>query len=488
LAVFCDGTWCGRETGTFSNIQLLAEMVGEIDFTPKPDEPSQRRATRVNTISPFWGFQGGHKGKMAEANAAPPLLPIAGYQEGVGLNKTFLEYVWDGATASTIAEECTSVYKFIVEHFSPEKEIWMFGLSRGAYTARCVAGMINNCGIINVKSQPGLSDEDIWTLCYEVYRTYRSPLEVDQPGSERSATFRNNPRHVWQVKRPIKFLGLFDTVGSLGIPRLNAGVGFDWPEFYDQKISSVVQHVYHAVSLHDRLWMFQPCLAFEGDGPDKAQIHQKWFPGCHYDLGRQAFRFLRQGPQSQLEKYIGVLPGQLSKTIVPNEVLSDCVLRWMLQSISEHDPWGLLIPNINEKFRNFDARLMHPSDHGVSTGSGDVYDNILDYAPAGSLLSLVQKFGSHAVEGLNEIWPKIGENIQGLLGLKVLLRILAATADRRIPGGRADVFNYKEKEKLGDIELNVMTLAKILEYNDKGKARYPSRTLENWQLWRRTFG
>lgn len=56
-------------------------------------------------------------------------------------------------------------------------------------------------------------------------------------------------------------MGLFDTVDSLGIPRLNTGVGFDWPEFYDQKISSEVEKVYHAISLHDRLWMFEPCLA-----------------------------------------------------------------------------------------------------------------------------------------------------------------------------------------------------------------------------------
>ena len=47
----------------------------------------------------------------------------AGYQEGIRLNKTFFEYLWDGSTASTIAEECASVYPFIVENYTDEHEI-----------------------------------------------------------------------------------------------------------------------------------------------------------------------------------------------------------------------------------------------------------------------------------------------------------------------------------------------------------------------------
>jgi hypothetical protein len=224
LLIFCDGTWCGRETGTSSNIRILADMVGQVQFPSPTATPSQSDST--TTVFPLI---------TSQSNV------IAGYQEGVGLNKTFLEYLWDGATASTIGEECTSAYKFIVDNYDDDTEIYMFGFSRGAYTVRCVAGMINNCGIIRRPSD--LSNADIQTLCREVYRTYRSPLDIDHPKSDKRKKLKEDGSKVWQAKRPVRLMCISDTVGALGVPRLNAGVGFDWPEFYDQQVSTVVQEM-----------------------------------------------------------------------------------------------------------------------------------------------------------------------------------------------------------------------------------------------------
>lgn len=469
LVIFCDGTWCGRETqvpgAPESNIKILADMVGEVQF----DDVPGKEPTKVHTIHPL------------RDNIT------AGYQEGVGLNKTFLEYLWDGATASTIGEECVSVYKFIVNHYTDDHEIWMFGLSRGAFTVRCVAGMINNCGIIK---RARLSDEHVEILCQEVYRTYRSPLDIDHPSSDRCVKMRENAARVWPVSRPVRFMGLFDTVGSLGIPRVNAGIGFDWPEFYDQKVSSVVQDVYHAVSLHDRLWIFQPCLAFESDGDYKANIHQKWFPGVHYDLGRQTFRFVRQAPSNHIEKVLGALPDRLSKTIYPNQVLSDLVLRWMLQAVQSTDSSATIIPDIKGRIQDINKCLTSPPRS--TTGSGDVYGNALDYGPTGSIFATLQKFGSRAVELLNKLWPQLGDNIQDLLGIKTILRILTATRDRRIPGNAADVYDYKEREQVVvegvGSEFSIEGQARIEESGEGGAIRYPSRTFESFGVWRRVFG
>lgn len=461
LIVFCDGTWCGRETGTDSNIEKLAGMIGAIDQTIRVgDSP-----TKVHSIR--------HTRDGV----------TAGYQEGIGLNKTFLEYLWDGSTASSIADECTSVYQFIVENYTEEHEIWLFGLSRGAFTVRCVAGMINNCGIIRARSDT--SETSI--LCQEVYKIYRSPYDIDQPSSPQSRAFRSNADAVWQVATPIKFMGLFDTVGSLGIPRLNAGVGFDWPEFYDQKISSEVEKVYHAVSLHDRLWMFEPCLALrnpEAVAKNPAlEIHQKWFPGCHYDLGRQAFRFVRQAPQNAVEKMLGALPDKLAHTIYPNEVLSDLVLRWMLEAIQLHDLDNLLIHDIQTKINDATARIASPKSTQPTgpTGSGDVYGNMLPYMPGGDVWTTLSHIGAKAASVLDRAVPQLGENIQDLLGVRTILKILLATRDRRIPGGEADVYQYQDREVF-DVdsvvkEESVGRLAKV------GKL-YPSRTFESFLLWR----
>ena len=469
LVIFCDGTWVGRETqvpgAPPSNIQMLAGMIGQVQFSSPPG----KEPTKIHPIH------------TADSDI------IAGYQEGVGLNKTFLEYLWDGATASTIGDECVSVYKFIVENFTDDHEIWMFGLSRGSFIIRCVAGMVNNCGIIKTT---GLSTEDISTLCQEIYRTYRSPLAIDQPTSDRCVRLRENAARVWPIPRPIRFMGLFDTVGGLGIPRVNAGVGFDWPEFYDQKVSSVVQDVYHAVSLHDRLWIFQPCLAFEGDGQDKARVHQKWFPGTHYDLGRQTFRFIRQAPGNQIEKVLGALPDQLSRTIYPNQVLSDLVLKWMLEAVqttaSTSPP---IIADIQRKIDTISARLVSPDRS--TTGSGDIYGSPLVYGPSGILFSSIQKFGSKAIELLNHVFPQLGDNIQDLLGIKTILRILTATRDRRIPGVGAKVYAYKDWESVvvgGAVrEFCIEKQARIGEEDGEGE-RYPSRTYESFEIWRRVFG
>lgn len=135
LAVFCDGTWVGRETALAdapaSNIRQLANLVGEVQYK---DDSSQRPATVHPIIPHNVGKRSANKpngeGGFGQADI------IAGYQEGVGLNRTFLEYIWDGATAFAIGDECISVYKFIVENYTDEHEIWLCGFSRGAFTVR----------------------------------------------------------------------------------------------------------------------------------------------------------------------------------------------------------------------------------------------------------------------------------------------------------------------------------------------------------------
>jgi hypothetical protein len=486
LVIFCDGTWVGRETNVAdapaSNIRQLANMVGEVQYNDATVQESTVHPIRVHPHI-----------QSSQQNGSSPDI-IAGYQEGVGLNRTFLEYIWDGATASAIGDECISVYRFIVENYTSEYEIWLFGFSRGAFTVRCVAGMINNCGII--KSPSCLSSyttNEIQRLCYDVFRTYRSPLPQDKPHSDECEHLKGDATHVWQVKRPIRFMGIIDTVGALGIPRLNAGIGFDWApfEFFDQNISSVVQDVYHAPALHDRLWIFQPCLVYANpeDKQDTARIHQRWFPGTHYDLGRMTFRFIRQSPANWLEGILGLLPDLLSRTIYPNEVLSDCVLRFMLQGVQEIDN-NTLIPDVAQRIEFLDNRIAHPQPH--TTGSGDIYGDVLNYAPGGVLLGTFQRVSRIFTNALNHILPRLGDNIRDLMGIKTIIGILTATADRRIPGTTADIFPYLQKQDVmvnGQREMVVVAnTARMEGVNEWGKERYVSRTYEGFLLWRKVFG
>ncbi|KAF9213324.1 hypothetical protein BGZ59_005538 [Podila verticillata] len=185
--------------------------------------------------------------ESADPTNAQPILYVdhvreveACYFPGSGLGGTFLEYLYNGTSGMDIAKDCIDVYKYIATRYTGNQEIWMFGLSRGSYTVRSVGGMINNCGIIRrIQDTGNLSDETITSLCNEVYQIYRSPYPEDHPKSPSSLLFRRLVSH--NVPTPIKFMGLLDTVGAMGVPKLISGIGLTFPEFHDQKISSEVE-------------------------------------------------------------------------------------------------------------------------------------------------------------------------------------------------------------------------------------------------------
>ena len=230
-------------------------------------------------------------------------------------------------------------------------------------------------------------------------------------------------------------------------------------------------------------------------------MKQKWFPGTHYDVGRMTFRFARQSPANWIEDALGWATDLLSRTIYPNEVLSDAVLRWLVQGVQEADDDSAnpLMPNTDQHVESLSSRLGESavasstaSAPTARTGSGDIYGDVLAYAPGGRVFSAIKRT-SHSITGLlNDFIPHLGDNIQSLLGIKALVGILTATADRRIPGTEADIYPYKESETVvvqgREVTFSVEELARLNEKNERGMLRYPSQTLEAHQLWKRVFG
>jgi len=417
LVVLCDGTWCGKETGTVSNIALLAQAMGI---------PIQA-ATADSKSVPF-----SHPSRKLKAC----------YFAGCGLGGTFLEYLFNGATANDIAEDCQTVYQYIVDNYDSNTEIWMFGLSRGAYTVRCVAGMINNVGIVKAGLRP---PTEMAMLLQEVYSIYRSPLPEDAPGEARAKAFRSAAS--WDTTSPIAFMGLIDTVGSLGIPRVNAGVGFDWPEFYDQNVSSEVQRIYHARSMHDRLWIFEPCRASRSDkflqlcrnDPDYS-IEEKWFPGCHYDLGRQKFKFFREGVNI-VEKFFFSIPNKYTEPVLPNLVCADLVYEWLVECIAKNDPDDQIFARKKGPEARVVQTRLRESYRREDIGSGDVYASMGTYVPMGVFGGVFAQAASAATKFLDTLTPhaNLGSAIQDFMGVKTVLNILLAKRDRRIDDAHADM-------------------------------------------------
>lgn len=441
VVVLVDGTWCGPETNTRSNIHYLASLFG------------------INPIAANTSY------------TSPSGDVYAKYFQGVGLGGDFMSYLWDGAFATHIERYCSEVYDYIVQNFAPGREVWMFGLSRGAYIVRSVAGMINNCGIVrNRQDRP---------LIRQIYGLYRSPYPVNKPSSPEMEKFRLSVSH--PVPTPIKFMGLLDTVGSLGIPRVNSdtGNGFEWPEFHDNLVSSVVEKVYHALAIHDRLWAFQPCLASRDIVKHGARadlrIYQKWFPGAHYDLARQEFQFLREGRRG-FEGIASSILNTFGRTIYPNDQLADLVLLWILEGIKTEGGgamiqrnWAGTPSNINTVID--DLKTFLPTNH---IGVGDIYAKIVRYLPLGNLLYLPIS----AIRLTNS----------------TLYRVLLNPQDRVIPdpGNPASllvqntVYNYTIVDAgLGNSIIGITAHIGTPEGQDK---RYPSGTFQNYVSYMKATG
>lgn len=342
---------------------------------------------------------------------------------------------------------------------------------------RSVAGMINNCGIVKpvIHDDGTIDHAKTDLLCHQVYRIYRSTDPANDPHAAQALEFRQKAS--WpligdeqpgdpELTPPVKFMGLFDTVGSLGIPDFVGGIGLDWPQFHDQNVSTVVELVYHALSLHDNLYVFPPCLAKRNHHPGKPAnfgITQKWFPGVHYDLGRQRFRFFRMFGGGRLERLLARSPW-VSKVIQPNEVLSDLVLTWILEAVMTKDPGGQVIP-----FPRVSEEVIAAKDRiasGKKTGDGDVYQNILAYAP----------FGNPVVEILTFLYGTRWQTNE-------IYQLFFALRDRLVDLD-SEVYNFTTVDESipNSKGLTITELARITE------SRYPSQAYEGWRLRRTLLG
>ncbi|KAI7904472.1 uncharacterized protein BX663DRAFT_505140 [Cokeromyces recurvatus] len=181
-----------------------------------------------------------------------------------------------------ISKQIISAYKFICRNYRDERdEIWLLGFSRGAYAVRSLAGMMYNVGLL----PPTKTSKS-----KRAYRIYRHRRGLGLPTSIISTHFREENG----CRTPsIHFLGCFDTVGALGMPKMPWYLG--GPIFYglfhgingfhDINLAPIVKHAYHAMSIHEQRAWFSPTLMLS---PTEQQtLEQIWFPGVHGDIGGQ---------------------------------------------------------------------------------------------------------------------------------------------------------------------------------------------------------
>jgi|1186.fasta_scaffold23805_2 uncharacterized protein (DUF2235 family) len=232
LVVCCDGSWNDSDRGTdYTNVARFAWSIKPV----ATDGTSQ----------------------------------IVYYQSGVGTEGTQVSKIIGGATGAGLSHNMRDAYSFICTNYCEGDEIFLFGFSRGAYTARCIGGLIGFAGLI------GKRDLDQFQRLWQAYKEQDTKTLASFETRKKDAT--------------IKCIGVWDTVGSLGIPEDldRFGLFKKYYGFLNASLGEHVEHAFHALALDEHRKNFVPTL-WEQTPAGKAkgqELKQVWFAGVHCDVG-----------------------------------------------------------------------------------------------------------------------------------------------------------------------------------------------------------
>lgn len=212
----------------------------------------------------------------------------------------------DQAVGSSFEAHVIAGYQFIMRYFSPGDAIYIFGFSRGAYTARFLAEMVQSIGLLSQ------GNEEMVRFAWNSFSEYQQARGRDPltPRDEARIKYMNDFKATFC--RPgvvIHFLGLFDCVNSVG--------QFEIPLFrksYRHIAAPAATHIRHAVSIHERRLKFKPALFAYDDIGAQSGIKEVWFAGNHGDVG-----------------------GGWMKQPDQHRQLSDTPLAWMVQELQDLD-------------------------------------------------------------------------------------------------------------------------------------------------------
>ena len=255
IVICADGTWNDPEDEHPTNVVRMARAI-----RPQDDSGIQQ------VVFYDWGVGSYH-------------ARVRGGVFGLGLKKNI--------------QDC---YRFIVHNYDAGDELFLFGFSRGAYTVRALAGFLNKCGILG---------RDQACRIPEAFDYYKK--RQFEPGSPKAAEWR--VKHGVKRRGEVKFLGVWDTVGALGIPNRALAFVEERDLFYDANLGSSVLAARHAVAIDEKRADFEPTLwtgkdkkkkkkrkkrkktedvqteDAHGEDGRKADVKEVWFAGVHSDVG-----------------------------------------------------------------------------------------------------------------------------------------------------------------------------------------------------------
>ena len=214
IIICADGTWNVRD---------------QID-----KETGTRRPTNVTKVA-----------RAIRPRAQDGTDQVVYYHSGIGTGGP-LDKFTGGAFGRGIEHNIREIYRFIVYNFEPGDELYFFGFSRGAFTVRSLAGFMGQVGLIE-------KDDDYYVP--EIYACYESSKGSGSP--EWTEAFHNV--HGTRPCPPIRFIGVWDTVGALGAPGLLGQVlNKKKYQYHDVGLNPAIQNAAQALAIDERRKPFAP--------------------------------------------------------------------------------------------------------------------------------------------------------------------------------------------------------------------------------------
>lgn len=200
---------------------------------------------------------------------------------------------WGGIFGKGLDDLIKGGYEWLVDQYAPGDEIFIFGFSRGAYAARSLAGLITKCGLLQAGGALGVKQ------LYTRYQHSDAPTIWQLSGKPDGAS---GTEERWLLKYSqrvnIKVVGVWDTVGALGLPFGNIpGVSRSSFTWLHTGLRRPLQNAYHAIAVDEHRLAFSPTLwtvrqpndpkeaAAAAPPRSLASVEQRWFAGAHANVG-----------------------------------------------------------------------------------------------------------------------------------------------------------------------------------------------------------